>query len=174
MGDSGLVPMTSRKVSLIWGVLFSCTEETYSASWSTPPGIKTKSSLSSARYRCPSSSLASTPSLSCLISTRLLAFCASLSYNFRLTSLSFLRNFRNSFVFLSCTPPSMISFCTTSDCFTTLFTFLIEVDIGGHPPFPADSKQFSNNFDNLLFLAVFRVLNFWSRFEALNDVFWGM
>ena len=24
---------------------------------------------------------------------------------------------------------------------------------------------------NLLFLAVFRVLNFWNRFEALNDVF---
>jgi hypothetical protein len=45
------------------------------------------------------------------------------------------------------------------------------VDIGGHPPFPAGSKQLSSNFDNLLFLAVFRVLNFWSRFEALNDVF---
>jgi hypothetical protein len=32
------------------------------------------------------------------------------------------------------------------------------VDIGGHPPFPAGSKQLSSNFDNLLFLAVFRVL----------------
>jgi hypothetical protein len=31
------------------------------------------------------------------------------------------------------------------------------VDIGVHPPFPAGSKQLSNNFDNLLFLAVFRV-----------------
>jgi hypothetical protein len=49
---------------------------------------------------------------------------------------------------------------------------LIQVDIGGHPPFPTGSKQFSGNFGNLLFLAVFRVLNFRSRFEALNDVFW--
>jgi hypothetical protein len=48
------------------------------------------------------------------------------------------------------------------------------VDIGGHPPFPAGSKQLSGNFGNLLFLAVFRVLNFRSRFEALNDVFLGM
>jgi hypothetical protein len=53
-------------------------------------------------------------------------------------------------------------------------TYMIHVDIGGHPPFPAGSKQLSSNFDNLLFLAVFRVLNFQSRFEALNDVFWGM
>jgi hypothetical protein len=51
---------------------------------------------------------------------------------------------------------------------------LIQVDISGHPPFPAGSKQISSNFDNLLFLAVFRVVNFWSCFEALNDVFWGM
>ena len=48
------------------------------------------------------------------------------------------------------------------------------MDIGDYPPFLADSKQLSSNFDNLLFLAVFRVLNFGSRFEALNDVFWGM
>jgi hypothetical protein len=56
------------------------------------------------------------------------------------------------------------------------YDFLInfQVDISGHPPFPAGSKQLSSNFDNLLFLAVFRVLNFQSRFEALNDVFWGM
>jgi hypothetical protein len=46
---------------------------------------------------------------------------------------------------------------------------LIQVDIGGHQPFPTGSKQFSGNFGNLLFLAVFRV---WSHFEALNDVFW--
>jgi hypothetical protein len=46
------------------------------------------------------------------------------------------------------------------------------VDIGGHPPFPTGSKQFSGNFGNLLFLAVFRVLKLRSRFEALNDVFW--
>jgi hypothetical protein len=32
---------------------------------------------------------------------------------------------------------------------------LIQVDIGGHPPFPTLSKQFSGNFGNLLFLAVF-------------------
>jgi hypothetical protein len=32
---------------------------------------------------------------------------------------------------------------------------LIQVDIGGHPPFPTSSKQFSGNFGNLLFLAVF-------------------
>jgi hypothetical protein len=51
---------------------------------------------------------------------------------------------------------------------------LIQVNIGGHPPFPACSKQISSNFGNLLFLEVFRVLNFRSRFEALNDVFWGM
>jgi hypothetical protein len=31
--------------------------------------------------------------------------------------------------------------------------FLIQVDIGGHPPFPTGSKQFSGNFGNLLFLA---------------------
>jgi hypothetical protein len=43
------------------------------------------------------------------------------------------------------------------------------VDIGGHPPFPTGSKQFSGNFGNLLFLAVF---HFRSHFEALNDVFW--
>jgi hypothetical protein len=32
---------------------------------------------------------------------------------------------------------------------------LIQVDIGGHPPFPTGSKQFSGNFGNLLFLAGF-------------------
>jgi hypothetical protein len=31
---------------------------------------------------------------------------------------------------------------------------LIQVDIGGHPPSPTGSKQFSGNFGNLLFLAV--------------------
>jgi hypothetical protein len=39
-------------------------------------------------------------------------------------------------------------------------------DIGGHPPFPTGSKQFSN-FSNLLFL------NFWGHFEGLNEGFWG-
>jgi hypothetical protein len=49
---------------------------------------------------------------------------------------------------------------------------LIQVDIGGHMPFPTSSKQPSGNFGNL-FLAVFQVLNFRSRFEALNNVFLG-
>jgi hypothetical protein len=49
---------------------------------------------------------------------------------------------------------------------------MIQVDIGGHPSFSTGSKQFSGNFGNLLFLAVFQVLNFQSHFEALNDVFW--
>jgi hypothetical protein len=49
---------------------------------------------------------------------------------------------------------------------------LIQVDIGGHPPSPTGSKQFSGNFGNLLFIPVFRVLNFRSRFDALNDIFW--
>jgi hypothetical protein len=31
---------------------------------------------------------------------------------------------------------------------------LIHMDIGGHPPFPTGSKQFYDNFGNLLFLAV--------------------
>jgi hypothetical protein len=44
------------------------------------------------------------------------------------------------------------------------------VDIGGHPPFPTRSKQFSGNFDNLLFLVVF---NFRGHFEGLNEVFSG-
>jgi hypothetical protein len=48
---------------------------------------------------------------------------------------------------------------------------LIQVDIGGHPAFPTGSKQFSGNFGNLLFLAVF---NFQGHFEALNDVFGKM
>jgi hypothetical protein len=46
--------------------------------------------------------------------------------------------------------------------------YLIQVGIGGHPPFPTSSKQFYANFGNLLFLAVF---NFWGQFEGLNDVF---
>ena len=40
---------------------------------------------------------------------------------------------------------------------------LIQVDIGGHPPFPNGSKQFSGHFGNLLFLAGF---NFWGHFEG--------
>jgi hypothetical protein len=45
---------------------------------------------------------------------------------------------------------------------------MIQVDVGGHPPFPTGSKQFSDNFGNLLFLAGF---NFWGHFEGLNEVF---
>jgi hypothetical protein len=45
---------------------------------------------------------------------------------------------------------------------------LIQVDIGGHPPFPTGSKQFSGNFGNLLFLAVF---NFRGHFEGPNEGF---
>jgi hypothetical protein len=48
---------------------------------------------------------------------------------------------------------------------------LIQVDIGGHPPIPTGSKQFSGN---LLFLAVFWFLNFWGHFEGLNEVFSGL
>jgi hypothetical protein len=47
---------------------------------------------------------------------------------------------------------------------------LIQVDIGGHPPIPTGSKQSSGN---LLFLAVFRFLNFWGHFEGLNEGFSG-
>jgi hypothetical protein len=45
---------------------------------------------------------------------------------------------------------------------------VIQVDIGGCPPFPTSSKQFSGNFGNLLFLAVF---NFQGHFEGLNEGF---
>jgi hypothetical protein len=47
---------------------------------------------------------------------------------------------------------------------------MIQVDISGHPPFPTCSKQFSGNFGNLLFLAVF---NFRGHFEGLNEGFSG-
>jgi hypothetical protein len=45
---------------------------------------------------------------------------------------------------------------------------LIQVDIGGHPPFPNGSKQFSGHFGNLLFLAGF---NFRGLFEGPNEGF---
>jgi hypothetical protein len=45
---------------------------------------------------------------------------------------------------------------------------LIQVDIGGHPPFSTGSKLFSGNFGNLLFLAGF---NFRGHFEGLNEGF---
>ena len=46
----------------------------------------------------------------------------------------------------------------------------IQVDIGGQPPFPTGSKMFSDNFVNLLFLAVF---NLQGHFEGLDDFFSG-
>jgi hypothetical protein len=49
---------------------------------------------------------------------------------------------------------------------------MIQVDIGGHPPIPPLLLSVFQFPHSLLFLAVFRVLNFRSRFEALNDVFW--
>jgi hypothetical protein len=45
---------------------------------------------------------------------------------------------------------------------------VIQVDIGGHPPFPTGSKQLFGNFCNLLFLAGF---NFRGHFEGLNEGF---
>ena len=54
---------------------------------------------------------------------------------------------------------------------------MIQVDTGGHPPIPLGAPPLSLSVfqfrHDLLFLAVFRVMNFWSRFEALNDVFWA-
>jgi hypothetical protein len=45
---------------------------------------------------------------------------------------------------------------------------LIQEDLGGHPPCPTAQIIF---FGNLLFLAVFRFLNFRGHFEILNDIF---
>jgi hypothetical protein len=53
---------------------------------------------------------------------------------------------------------------------------LIQVDIGGHPPIPTGSHTFhlgSFSFHFGSFFLAFRVLNFWGRFEALNNVFWA-
>jgi hypothetical protein len=47
---------------------------------------------------------------------------------------------------------------------------LIQVDISGHPPIPLARKIV---FHLGSFSTVFWVPNFWGRFEALNDVFWG-
>ena len=56
------------------------------------------------------------------------------------------------------------------------YMFLIQVDIGGHLPIPLGAPSLSLSVfqfqHKLLFLAVFRVLNFQSHFEALNDIFW--
>jgi hypothetical protein len=50
----------------------------------------------------------------------------------------------------------------------TSIIYLIQVDIGGHPPFLTGSKLFFGNFGNLLFLAGF---NFRGHFEGLNEGF---
>ena len=50
---------------------------------------------------------------------------------------------------------------------------MIQVDIGGHPPFPTGSKQFSGNFGNLLFLAGFKFHGHFkgpNEIEVLNDI----
>jgi hypothetical protein len=45
---------------------------------------------------------------------------------------------------------------------------VIQVDIGGHPPFQNGSKKNSSNFGNLLFLSGF---NFRGHFEVPNEGF---
>jgi hypothetical protein len=52
--------------------------------------------------------------------------------------------------------------------FDILDALNIQVDIGGHPPFPTGSKQLYGNFGNLLFLAGF---NFRGHFEGPNEGF---
>ena len=63
---------------------------------------------------------------------------------------------------------AMTEFCPLTWCHSRALSSLIQVDIGGHPPFPTGSKQFSGNFGNLLFLAGF---NFRGHFEGLNEGF---
>jgi hypothetical protein len=66
----------------------------------------------------------------------------------------------------------MFVFAIVSFLFFSEYQFavdiVIQVDIGGHPPFPNGSKQFSGHFGNLLFLAGF---HFRGHFEGLNEVF---
>jgi hypothetical protein len=50
-------------------------------------------------------------------------------------------------------PPSSPSLSGTHQQSVRTLT-LIYMDISSHPPFRIGSKHFSNNFDNLLFLAV--------------------
>jgi hypothetical protein len=47
---------------------------------------------------------------------------------------------------------------------------LIQVDIGGHPPFPTGSKQFSGQFWQF---TIFSSFNFRGHFEGLNEGFLG-
>jgi hypothetical protein len=62
-----------------------------------------------------------------------------------------------------------INFAKAKEFFNLDEMNLVKVDIDGHPPIPIGSKQYSGN---LLFLAVFRFLNFQGHFEGLNEVFW--
>ena len=64
---------------------------------------------------------------------------------------------------------------TLNDLFTLLTlligTSMIQMEIGGHPPIPLAQNncplwQFPSYFST-----VFRVLNFWGRFEALDNFF---
>jgi hypothetical protein len=50
---------------------------------------------------------------------------------------------------------SMLSKKNDRVTFSFPLCHMIQVDIGGHPPFPNGSKQFSGHFGNLLFLAGF-------------------
>jgi hypothetical protein len=67
-------------------------------------------------------------------------------------------------------PPTYSTWTPTiaSFSFSVFHTVLIQVDIGGHPPFPNGSKRLSGNFGNLLFLAGF---NFRGHFEGPNEGF---
>jgi hypothetical protein len=47
---------------------------------------------------------------------------------------------------------------------------MIQVEIGGHPPIPLAQNR---GFHLGSFSTSFRVLNFWGRFEALNNIFWA-
>jgi hypothetical protein len=48
---------------------------------------------------------------------------------------------------------------------------MIQAEIGGHPPIPLTQNR---GFHIGSFSTAFRVLNFRGRFEALNDVFFGL
>ena len=54
--------------------------------------------------------------------------------------------------------------------FNFMYEFLIQVDIGGHPPTQTGSHAV---FILVVIFLDFRVLYFWGRFEALQNVFWA-
>jgi hypothetical protein len=120
MDESGLVPLTSGKFDLIWGVLFSSSRAAYSASFLTSPEIGVESSLSFKRSRPSSSFLTYVHSSSFPPTWVLLSPRASLSHSIILASISSLCN---SSIFLSPVSPGLISFRNTSDFFIYFFTF---------------------------------------------------